>query len=243
MEEVELTTYTTWDEARVLWVKAEQRSISAYPSIKLPKSRKRQADIAGPSPELSAAVEPPVEPQLDFWGFPKDVPGVRSFRRGWKPRLVQKGRATDQPACRPLPEMRESQQSTGLAFGLALPLWQTAVAGGFACVAHRTVAASVADLMGCPTRKPAIQELARQAVPTVARNAAKFSAGFPFGAICCSLYVLSLAVDWARAACNAAFIDGPINQQNSENAFEPRSTFCISPQQAQGRRPRTIWTQ
>jgi len=161
VEEVELTTYTTWDEA----------------------------DIAGPSPELSAAVEPPVEPQLDFWGFPKDVPGVRSFRTGWKPRLVQKGRATDQPACRPLPEMRESQQSTGLAFGLALPLWQTAVAGGFACVAHRTVAASVADLMGCPTRKPAIQELARQAVPTVARNATKFSAGFPFGAICCSLYV------------------------------------------------------
>ena len=168
-----------------------------------------------------------MEPQLDFWGFPSEVPGVRSLRTGWKPRLVQKGMPTNQkyqPPGRPLPEMQESQQRThGLAFGLALPLWQTAVAGGFACVAHRAVAASVADLMGCPTRKPAIQELARQVAPTVARNAVKFSAGFPFGAICCSLYVLSLAVD------------EPAEFLKVKRLPEPRSTFCISPQQAQGR--------
>jgi len=192
-----------------------------------------EVEISGPSPELSAAVEPAVEPQLDFWGFPSEVPGVRSLRTGWKPRLVQKGMPTNQkyqPPGRPLPEMQESQQRThGLAFGLALPLWQTADAGGFACVAHRAVAASVADLMGCPTRKPAIQELARQVAPTVARNAVKFSAGFPFGAICCSLYVNLLHFSAASSGKVTADNLDPMSRFSCASAAVTLATVATYP--------------
>ena len=68
------------------------------------------------------------------------------------------------------------------AQGLALPLWQTMLAGGIACVCHRAVAGSIEDLMGGHRRPAAV----------VAQNFMKFSkGGFPFGALCCSFYAVA----------------------------------------------------
>lgn len=69
--------------------------------------------------------------------------------------------------------------STGEVQPLALPLWQTMLAGGLACVCHRAVAGSIEDLMRGH----------RQPAAVVAQNFLKFSkGGFPFGALCCSFY-------------------------------------------------------
>eukprot|EP00435_Cladocopium_sp_Y103_P043405 s1970_g12.t1 len=71
----------------------------------------------------------------------------------------------------------QQTQQTQWAQGLAMPLWQTMLAGGLACVCHRAVAGSIEDMMR-----------GRQA--SVAQNIFKFSkGGFPFGALCCSFYV------------------------------------------------------
>ena len=62
--------------------------------------------------------------------------------------------------------------------GLALPLWQTMLAGGLACVLHRAVLGSMEDFA----------RGSRKVMPVLQKNLWKFSGGFPFGAVCCSLY-------------------------------------------------------
>jgi len=77
---------------------------------------------------------------------------------------------------------------------LALPLWQTALAGGTACVLHRTVSSSVEPLLQIARaagqgNPQSFLHVALRTGPVLAQNLTTCSRGFPFGAICCSLYV------------------------------------------------------
>ena len=141
-------------------------------------------------PEQSA-VEPPAVNQASPLYAPEDAWRRRGLRLGLGLRSYHSGPFVVVSASAPTETKGDEVlvPVNGLKLSLALPLWQTAMAGGLACVAHRAVAASVADLMACPTRKLGMAQLAREAGPTLARNAMKVSAGFPFGAVCCSLYV------------------------------------------------------
>jgi len=129
------------------------------------------------------------------------------------------------------------------SFGLALPLWQTALAGGLACVSHRAVAASVAELLEAKPRLGGVQHVAKQTGPVLARNLLKFSSGFPFGAACCSLYVNLLhqsaeicqkdSADqldlFSRFSCASAAVTlASIATYPFGMAFGPKSETCIS---------------
>ena len=99
------------------------------------------------------------------------LPWFRRFRR-----LSERSRSQSSTECAEKAQTLQTQQ-TQWAQGLAMPLWQTMLAGGLACVFHRAVAGSIEDMMR-----------GRQA--SVAQNILKFSkGGFPFGALCCSFYV------------------------------------------------------
>lgn len=72
--------------------------------------------------------------------------GFRSFgvRGGGAVRLRFWGRGRKAPAAAPAPAATVEETTVAR---LALPVWQTMLAGGLACVAHRAVAGSVEDLL------------------------------------------------------------------------------------------------
>lgn len=83
-----------------------------------------------------------------------------------------------------------SSQSSSTSPFLALPLWQTMLAGGLACVCHRVVAGSMEELLN--------KKVARPTAPALAQNVLKFSkGGFSFGALCCSFYAAALVEETA----------------------------------------------
>lgn len=113
------------------------------------------------------------------------LPWFRRFKRQVPARSVPQ-------VCWPMPTTFAKSPGQNLPPGLtktddavqplALPLWQTMLAGGLACVCHRAVAGSIEDLMRGH----------RQPASVVAQNFLKFSkSGFPFGALCCSFYVMA----------------------------------------------------
>ena len=87
-------------------------------------------------------------------------------------------------------ESNVPSQSSSTSPFLALPLWQTMLAGGLACVCHRVVAGSMEGMLN--------KKAARPTVPALAQNVLKFSkGGFSFGALCCSFYAAALVGDMA----------------------------------------------
>eukprot|EP00930_Biecheleria_cincta_P044542 TRINITY_DN30649_c0_g1_i1.p1 TRINITY_DN30649_c0_g1~~TRINITY_DN30649_c0_g1_i1.p1 ORF type:complete len:987 (+),score=235.41 TRINITY_DN30649_c0_g1_i1:32-2992(+) len=72
---------------------------------------------------------------------------------------------------------------------LALPLWQTALAGGSACVAHRAVAASIEQLQAAGRPRSALCFGGLASRLLLRQLAVHCSHGLPFGALCCTFYV------------------------------------------------------
>lgn len=94
-----------------------------------------------------------------------------------------------------------SEGSSSTSPFLALPLWQTMLAGGLACVCHRVVAGSIEEMLN---KKVA----SRPTAPALAQNVLKFSkGGFSFGALCCSFYAAALVGEVWPASQIACCLD------------------------------------
>ena len=103
------------------------------------------------------------------------------FRLPWFQRSRQPAESKKEILESNIPFSSEGSSSTSPF--LALPLWQTMLAGGLACVCHRVVAGSIEEILN---KKVA----SRPTAPALAQNVLKFSkGGFSFGALCCSFYV------------------------------------------------------
>lgn len=139
------------------------------------------------------------------------LPWFRRFRR-----LSERSRSQSSTECAEKAQTLQTQQ-TQWAQGLAMPLWQTMLAGGLACVFHRAVAGSIEDMMR-----------GRQA--SVAQNILKFSkGGFPFGALCCSFYVNFLHF----SAPSASDTLGPFERFSCASAAVTLASIATYPLNAQ----------
>ena len=124
------------------------------------------------------------------------LPWFRRFRR-----LSERSRSQSSTECADKAQTLQTQQTqqTQWAQTLAMPLWQTMLAGGLACVFHRAVAGSIEDMMR-----------GRQA--SVAQNILKFSkGGLPFGALCCSFYVAASMNFSSLQAISSGCVDAAWN--------------------------------
>lgn len=120
-----------------------------------------------------------------------DLTGLRSVKQRPKrqinARLARVNRVVHAPAKRTGPV---AERWTTGDTGLVLPLWQTAVAGGSATIASRTVIASVPQLMQAVTSQGVASRLSGgSAARIVARNLATCSRAFLPGSVCCTTYV------------------------------------------------------
>lgn len=121
------------------------------------------------------------------------------FRLPWFQRSRQPAESKKEILESNIPFSSEGSSSTSPF--LALPLWQTMLAGGLACVCHRVVAGGMEEMLN---KKVA----SRPTAPALAQNVLKFSkGGFSFGALCCSFYAAALVGEVWPASQIACCLD------------------------------------